>query len=629
MAGEMACMFDGDSSGQETPVGFRDTPGQWYTANHRKRAALPQLEGEPTQRDSQATQVATEGTAPPGERRAPVFVAATPSQEENDGPHQSQHGEDELDEEETQIRMTNSEEQDGPKPIQRIFEEAVPLPIAGGAVGNGGNASMGNSDDDADSDMSDDMLEQDGSVAGLSSIAASFQQRDQIEEVVKKKLYKPRAPFRASLVFSTRGDSESSGGETEIEGEPNEVVCDKGDAMPEDRMPLRLTKSASYSTAGAKEEALPSKVTTMHRSLSTPETTLKTRLPLRNSKRDPSGPPGGGPAKSKRSRHSEAGVSSHNLDQEDLVEKKKMPKQGDKGLQQQASTKPRSGSDKIAGAAESLSDDNGQPSVEVAELGEASALRSTPRSTRKTSASSHSRKRTTSNRSVTDSESAGSQAEARSIRIVLTGLEPTAAIRKKIKEIPGAVYESSIEKATHVIAPQNQLKRTVKLLCGISCCTHILGERWLDESARVGAAVDEQANCLRDVEAEGKWQFDLRSTMYGVPVEQRQRLFAGFSVFITNHKSVLPPVKDLVKIVECAGGKATTKGKPGVNDLVITSEAALDAATVRKQLVNANLKRIFSPELILSSILLQRVELDKHRLEQPAIGKAWATKRRK
>jgi hypothetical protein len=78
MAGEASCVFDGDSSGQETPVGFRDTPGQWYTANHRKRAALSQVAGEPTQRDSQATEAATE---PVEEALGPVFVAATPSQE--------------------------------------------------------------------------------------------------------------------------------------------------------------------------------------------------------------------------------------------------------------------------------------------------------------------------------------------------------------------------------------------------------------------------------------------------------------------------------------------------------------------------------------------------------------------
>jgi hypothetical protein len=105
MAGEASCVFDGDSSGQETPVGFRDTPGQWYTANHRKRAALSQVAGEPTQRDSQATEAATE---PVEEALGPVFVAATPSQESDVHP-----GENEIDEEETQIRMTNSEEQDG------------------------------------------------------------------------------------------------------------------------------------------------------------------------------------------------------------------------------------------------------------------------------------------------------------------------------------------------------------------------------------------------------------------------------------------------------------------------------------------------------------------------------------
>lgn len=99
-------------------------------------------------------------------------------------------------------------------------------------------------------------------------------------------------------------------------------------------------------------------------------------------------------------------------------------------------------------------------------------------------------------------------------------------------------------------------------------------------------------------------------------------------MFITNHKSVLPPVKDLVKIVECAGGKASSKGKPGPNDLVITSEAAMAVAAVRKQLASANPEDLL-PELILSGILQQCVQLDQHHLERPAIGKTWATKRRK
>ncbi|RLN91337.1 hypothetical protein BBJ28_00013082 [Nothophytophthora sp. Chile5] len=198
------------------------------------------------------------------------------------------------------------------------------------------------------------------------------------------------------------------------------------------------------------------------------------------------------------------------------------------------------------------------------------------------------------------------------VRIILTGIEPSATIRKKIGAI--AVYEEDVEKATHLVAPKNQLKRTVKLLCGISCCAHILDVRWLDESARVGAPIYERAYCLEDAKAEAKWQFDLKKTMYDFTAAQRRQLFAGHHVFITNHKSVLPPVVDLVKIVECAGGKAETEGNAGPSDLVITSEGALAVASVRKTVAQANPQRIYSPELILTSILQQHIDFEKHHL---------------
>uniref|UniRef100_K3WG72 BRCT domain-containing protein n=1 Tax=Globisporangium ultimum (strain ATCC 200006 / CBS 805.95 / DAOM BR144) TaxID=431595 RepID=K3WG72_GLOUD len=208
----------------------------------------------------------------------------------------------------------------------------------------------------------------------------------------------------------------------------------------------------------------------------------------------------------------------------------------------------------------------------------------------------------------------GSQTTKDGIRVILTGIEPTPAIRKKIKAIANAMYEDDIEKATHVIAPKNQLKRTVKLLCGISRCQHILGMKWLDESARVGAALNEADYCLKDTNAQQKWHFDLHKTMYEFTPEQRRQLFVGHTVFITNHKSVLPPVKDLVKIVECAGGKAEVKGSAGPSDLVITSEAALGVVSVQKSLVSANPQRIYSPELILSSILQQHIDFEQNHL---------------
>ncbi|KAI9912217.1 hypothetical protein PsorP6_009192 [Peronosclerospora sorghi] len=170
------------------------------------------------------------------------------------------------------------------------------------------------------------------------------------------------------------------------------------------------------------------------------------------------------------------------------------------------------------------------------------------------------------------------------VRIILTGIELTSAIRKKIDAIPGAVYEENLEHATHVIAPHHQLKRT-------------------------------------DAHAETKWHFELEQTMYGKTVAQRQALLAGYQVYISRHKSIRPPVNDLVKIIECAGGKAVSTGSASPTDLVVTSDAALATASIRKALARANPQQIYTPELILSSVLQQHVQLDKHRLELPCAGR--------
>ncbi|RLN91333.1 hypothetical protein BBJ28_00013084 [Nothophytophthora sp. Chile5] len=631
---------DEDTPGQETPIGFRDTVGQWYMANHRKRCASQTVDGEPTQRDSQATEAVTQvesGVPPqPTESAAPVFVAALPSFESDSGSNHLQHGEDEVDEEETQIRMSMSEDQeDGVRSLTKS-----------------GESTAGNSEEDADSDMSDDMLEQDGPTVGLSSIAASFQQREGLEkqEAIKRKaavhVYKPRGPFQVSPAVSVREDSNSSGDETEIEGEPDGESTRKknggrGDAltakagMPrglKDGSPLRLVKSSSYAKPTARQEIAMAGKGFLQRSKSTPDRAQSPDTTKLSSKRDLDDAPRSAPARKKRFRFDKESSPSDDLGHETPVDLPESPTKDKTGLLAKQTSRASILSESKGGSGDAVEMETlglpaGTDDAAVAQKASASCPLPRPRDI--SLASTPNRKRAASGRSIEESESAGSQAEGTMIRVILTGLEPTAVIRKKIKAIGGAVYESSIEKATHVIAPQNQVKRTVKLLCGISCCAHVLDERWLDESARLGAAVDEQAHCLHDGKAEAKWQFDLRRTMYEVPSETRKQLFAGYHVFITNHKSVLPPVKDLAKIVECAGGTAELTGKPGPDDLVITSEAALAVATVQKQIAQANPERIYSPELILSSILQQRIDLGRHQLERPTIGKTWATRRRK
>lgn len=114
---------DDHSSGEQTPAGFQDTPGQWYSAIQRKRGTAAADDGEATLRDSQETQpqsdaVAEAATEPvtqaEGRERAPVFVYATRSLGDENGDsrfhNQQQQQDEEIDEDETQIIMSLSQD---------------------------------------------------------------------------------------------------------------------------------------------------------------------------------------------------------------------------------------------------------------------------------------------------------------------------------------------------------------------------------------------------------------------------------------------------------------------------------------------------------------------------------------
>lgn len=440
--------------------------------------------------------------------------------------------------------------------------------------------------DGADSDLSDDMLNQDGA-SGFSSLAQLFSRTSDDDEPKQRNIsavFAARAALRASPANSCRDASESSGGETELEPEHEDRA--ESDRMPEPSTPQR----------------------DLRRSLSTPE--RSSRAPhseLGSASKRQRGRAESDSAQPKRIRLGGASSTLSSGNDTESVESSPASHKGKKravGNRDTPSKKVR----------RKLDEDNSEDAEDDGPQVTSSLPPMSRRRIALTPSASPSRSRSAS----VHSEAKSDKSEAKNpeqVCIVLTGLEPTPSIKKKIKAIAGATYQAAVEGATHVVAPENQLKRTVKLLCGISSCSHILDERWLDESARMGSSVDEKSYCLKDEAAETKWQFSLYETMYSVPLERRQQLFSGRRFFITNHKSVLPPVRDLVKIVECAGGQAVSKGSAGPDDIVISTEAALGLASVQKALAKADAQKVFSPELILTSILQQRVDLNAHRLE--------------
>ncbi|ETV80582.1 hypothetical protein H257_06115 [Aphanomyces astaci] len=193
------------------------------------------------------------------------------------------------------------------------------------------------------------------------------------------------------------------------------------------------------------------------------------------------------------------------------------------------------------------------------------------------------------------------------VRIVLTGLDP-APLMHQIHAIQGAAFEQDVTRGTHLVAPSNQLKRTVKMLCGISTCLHIVDEKWLAASAKLGRPAPEVPYCLLDLAKQAQWSFELKATMYDHT--NRHLLLRGRVFYIVRHKSILPAPSDLAKIIECAGGEVlSTSTKPVDNVIVIASAEALAVKSVQKQLGPLANATKYTTELVLSGVLQQSLDL--------------------
>ncbi|OQS01044.1 hypothetical protein ACHHYP_01948 [Achlya hypogyna] len=224
--------------------------------------------------------------------------------------------------------------------------------------------------------------------------------------------------------------------------------------------------------------------------------------------------------------------------------------------------------------------------------------------------------------SFTESLPATSDGAFEVIRIVLTGIEPTESILRKIRAIKGAQFEEDVTCATHLVAPSRELKRTVKMLCGISCCLHILDEAWLHASAKMRRPADEHEYSLRDTAKEAQWGFELERTMYDYAPAKRRAFLQAHAFYITPHKSIKPPPAELEKIIQCAGGRVLAT--PRADCIVISSTEAVTTKTVQKKL--RNVAHVCTTELILLGVLTQRLDFAAHRLPETVVDKLFRSR---
>ena len=145
------------------------------------------------------------------------------------------------------------------------------------------------------------------------------------------------------------------------------------------------------------------------------------------------------------------------------------------------------------------------------------------------------------------------EAHGDEVRLVFTNYEATKAEDQLIKALGWTLADA--RHATHVVTTK-ALKRTPKLLIGISVARHVVTNDWLSACLACNGRADEKPFLVKDKAKEKLWGFSLARSLAQNP---RTKVLAGYAVALApgardEGVMMLPTDDELRAIVECAGG---------------------------------------------------------------------------
>jgi hypothetical protein len=194
--------------------------------------------------------------------------------------------------------------------------------------------------------------------------------------------------------------------------------------------------------------------------------------------------------------------------------------------------------------------------------------------------------------------------------VASTGIKDEKELAKINKlEGLGAEMTEDVSKCTHLVTA-GKILRTVKMLTAICAgCENVVTFDWVTESLRAGKLLPAQQWAVQDAETEKKWQFRLAASLERA---REARLFAGMTFFCTENSA--PPPDQLKEIIESGGGtvKTALPAKSAGDAKLIIVSCEKDKSFCEK--LKARFPRIHVPELILSGVLQQHIDLNKHLL---------------
>lgn len=206
--------------------------------------------------------------------------------------------------------------------------------------------------------------------------------------------------------------------------------------------------------------------------------------------------------------------------------------------------------------------------------------------------------------------------------VVFTGInvQLLGHLKKIVLKLGGKVTES-VHECTHLVA--TRIARTVKFLCGISVCEHVVMPHWLDQCNAMNKFVDETPYVLRDQEAEDLFNMSVSSSLLKA---KQTPLLTGQQVFST--LNVSPPHESLKDIIQCAGGElldeeelrnrfGRTLEHVDQNHPLLVISCHEDVQSGLCNEFFAKNIAVYNPEFILTGVLRQQLDYNQNQLSQP------------
>ncbi|KAM6038224.1 LOW QUALITY PROTEIN: mediator of DNA damage checkpoint protein 1 [Chlamydotis macqueenii] len=192
-------------------------------------------------------------------------------------------------------------------------------------------------------------------------------------------------------------------------------------------------------------------------------------------------------------------------------------------------------------------------------------------------------------------------------QVLFTGVSPPPGARAALGALGGALAGSAAE-CTHLLT--DRVRRTLKFLCALARGVPIVTPQWLLQSARRGRALPPGPFLLRDVPRERLFGFRLRHALRRA---RRRPLLQGYEVHVT--PGVRPPPEQMRDIVTCSGGTFLPAMPRAYAPRRLVISCPADAGRWAPAL-SARLP-LASPELLLTGLLRQRLQLRPHLLAPP------------